>query len=126
MDTPHGRFIWNELNTHEPEAAKRFYADTVGWSYEAMEMQPNPYWIIKNGAETAGGIFDLNGHGLDDVPEHWMSYLAVDDVDERVERAVAAGATVIRPPFDVPGAGRIAILKQPGGAVVGWMTPAQM
>ena len=26
--------------------------------------------------------------------------------------------------FDVPGVGRIAIIKQPGGAVIGWMTPA--
>jgi predicted enzyme related to lactoylglutathione lyase len=33
-------------------------------------------------------------------------------------------ATPMRPPFDVPGVGRIAILREPGGAVVGWMTPA--
>ena len=28
-----------------------------------------------------------------------------------------------RPAFDVPGVGRIAILLEPGGAGVGWMTP---
>ena len=46
-----------------------------------------------------------------------MSYIAVDDVDKRVDKAKKAGATILREPFDVPGVGRIAILKQPGGGV---------
>jgi len=29
----------------------------------------------------------------------------------------------MRPLFDIPGIGRIAILREPGGAGVGWMTP---
>ena len=35
-----------------------------------------------------------------------------------------AGAKLMRHEFDVAGVGRIAILMQPGGAGVGWMTPA--
>ena len=31
----------------------------------------------------------------------------------------------MRPIFDVPGVGRIAILTEPGGAGIGWMTPAE-
>jgi uncharacterized protein len=53
-----------------------------------------------------------------------MAYLAVDDVDKRVKKAVKAGAKLMRPIFDVPGIGRIAILTEPGGAAIGWMTPA--
>jgi predicted enzyme related to lactoylglutathione lyase len=45
-------------------------------------------------------------------------------VDKRVALATKAGATLMRPIFDVPGVGRIAILTEPGGAGVGWMTPA--
>jgi predicted enzyme related to lactoylglutathione lyase len=30
----------------------------------------------------------------------------------------------MKPAFDVPGVGRIVILLEPGGAGVGWMTPA--
>jgi predicted enzyme related to lactoylglutathione lyase len=59
------------------------------------------------------------------MAEDWMPYLAVDDVDKRVEKALARGATLMRPPFDIPNIGRIAVLRQPGGGVVGWMTPAQ-
>jgi len=57
------------------------------------------------------------------VPEGWMSYIAVDDVDARVKKAEKAGAKLMKPIFDVPGVGRIAILLEPGGAGVGWMTP---
>jgi len=31
---------------------------------------------------------------------------------------------VMKPAFDVPGIGRIVILQEPGGAGIGWMTPA--
>ena len=72
-----------------------------------------------------GGLFPLSSPQFDGVPESWMSYLAVDDVDARVKKAQSAGATLMRPIFDVPGVGRIAILKEPGGAGVGWMTPAK-
>lgn len=54
-----------------------------------------------------------------------MSYIAVDNIDERLELAVAHGGEVIRPPFDVAGIGRIAILRDVGGAVQGWRTPSE-
>ena len=40
-----------------------------------------------------------------------MSFLAVDDVDKRVAKAVKAGAKLVMPVFDVPGVGRIAMLR---------------
>ena len=52
-----------------------------------------------------------------------MSFLAVDDVDARVAKAVKAGAKLVMPIFDVPDVGRIAMLMEPGGAGIGWMTP---
>ena len=60
---------------------------------------------------------------FDGVPESWMSFLAVDDVDKRVAKAVKAGAKLMMPIFDVPDVGRIAMLLEPGGAGIGWMTP---
>ena len=51
--------------------------------------------------------------------------MAVDDVDKRLEARVVAGGTIIRPPFDVPDVGRIAIIQDPTGAVMGWMTPIE-
>jgi hypothetical protein len=82
------------------------------------------YWVAKMGGEPVGGIFDISGVDYAGVPEGWMPYIAVDDVDARVKKAVAAGAKVMKPAFDVPNVGRIVILQEPGGAGIGWMTPA--
>jgi len=123
----HGTFHWNELNTRDADKAKRFYEKTIGWSFEAMAMPNGTYWVASSGGKPVGGILDMNAVGVPpEVPEHWLPYLAVDDVDKRLKSAREAGATVLREPWDVPGVGRIAILKQPGGGVVGWMTPAPM
>ena len=124
-DWSHGNFYWNELMTHDVEKAKKFYGSAVGWTFEAMPMQGATYWVAKIGDQSVAGIFPTNRPGFEGVPESWMSYLAVDDVDARVKKAQSAGATLMRPIFDVPGVGRIAILKEPGGAGVGWMTPAK-
>jgi uncharacterized protein len=119
----HGSFYWNELMTRDAEKAKKFYANTIGWTFEAMKMPDGTYWVAKSGDVPVGGLFPLSSPQFDGVPESWMSYLAVDDVDARVKKAQAAGAALMRPIFDVPGVGRIAILKEPGGAGIGWMTP---
>ena len=122
----HGHFHWNELLTRDIARAKRFYETTIGWSFEAMPMQDGAtYWVASIDGEPVAGLFPIDRPGFGEVPEAWMSYLAVDDVDARVKKAEAAGARLMRPIFDVPNVGRIAILTEPGGAGVGWMTPAQ-
>ena len=40
-----------------------------------------------------------------------------------IDKAVKAGAKLMMPVFDVPNVGRIAMLLEPGGAGIGWMTP---
>jgi len=119
----HGNFYWNELMTRDVEKAKKFYAETIGWTFEAMPMPNGTYWVAKLDGKPVGGIFPLNGPEFAGVPECWMSYLAVDNVDARVKKATASGAKLMKEPFDVPGVGRIAMLTEPGGAGIGWMTP---
>jgi len=127
MEKPHGKFIWNELNTRDVEGAKRFLGAALGWTFEASPMPSFTYWIIKKGDERIGGIFDLNSdERCKGVPEHWLTYIAVDDVDTRLKAALAAGAKEGRPPQDIPGVGRMAVLQQPGGAMVAWLTPKPM
>jgi uncharacterized protein len=120
----HGSFYWNELMTRDVEQAKRFYGSSIGWTFEAMPMPNGTYWLAKMDDKPVAGIFPLSGPEFEGVPESWMSYLAVDDVDARLETAKAAGAKVMREPFDVPDVGRIAIITDPGGAGIGWITPA--
>ena len=128
MPWTHGHFHWNELMTRDVEKAKRFYADSIGWTYDAMDSPDGTYWIAKQGEAPVAGLFELKSPEFDGISESWIPYLAVDDVDARVEKAVALGAVLQRPIFDIRGVGRIAMLRQPAtdqpGAGLGWMTPA--
>jgi hypothetical protein len=125
MSGSHGSFHWNELMARDVNAAKKFYADTIGWTYDGMAMPDGQtYWVAKMGDQPVAGIFDISGPGYQGVPDGWMPYLAVDDVEARAKKAVAAGARIVKPAFDVPGVGRIVILMEPGGAGIGWITPA--
>ena len=125
--TPHGHFHWNELMTRDIAAAKTFYGEVLGWTFEDTPMPDGMYTICMADGEAAAGMFDISGlDAYAEMPASWFTYIAVDDVDARVEKAVASGATLIQPAFDVPDVGRFAMLQQPDGAMIGWITPAPM
>ena len=53
-----------------------------------------------------------------------MAYIEVDNVDERAAKVGDAGGEILMPPFDVPEVGRIVMVRDVTGAVIGWITPA--
>ena len=87
---PHGKFIWNELMTHDVEKAKAFYSKVVGWAFDGMPMPDGgTYWVAKLDDKQVGGIFPMVGPQFKNMPERWVSILAVDDVDARLKKATA-------------------------------------
>lgn len=119
MSNRHGTPIWYELMSKDPLAARRFYAEVVGWQ---IDEAPPPgstmdYRMISAGDGLIGGVFRLT----DEMRQQgaapcWMMYLGVDDVDACVGQITAAGGAVHMPAFDVPGVGRIAMVADPQGA----------
>jgi len=129
----HGLFHWNELMTADADAAKDFYAELLGWQTQTVSMsdpstpagegEPG-YVVCMAGDQPAGGMFTMAGSDFDGMAPHWMSYIQVDDVDAVAAKAAATGGTVMREPFDVKNIGRIALIRDPQGADIGFITPA--
>ncbi len=117
----HATFCWNELMTDNVERAKAFYTETLGWTYDAMPMPEGTYYVIKHGEKMVGGMMDMTGIVPEGVPPHWFSYIEVDDVDARAAKVADAGGNIKRDPFDIPNVGRIAIVEDATGAVIGWI-----
>jgi len=115
-----GAMTWHELTTRDPAAARSFYGDVFGWSFEEKEYERGAYTIISLGGEGVGGITDRIPT---DAPAHWLVYFAVEDADETVEEAKQRGGEVLAGPFDIAEVGRIAALKDPWGAVFAVIQP---
>ena len=128
MSDLHGKIWWSELMTRDVSAAKAYYTATCGWHFEDMPMEgEDDYTCAMQGGRPVAGIMDMTGlPGMEGVPPHWFTYIAVDDVDAAAGATAQAGGTILRPAFDVPGVGRIVIVTDPTGAPVGLMTPAPM
>src|SRR6202035_1135962 len=96
----------------------------IGWTFEGMPMlhQNRTYWIAKAAGKPVAGILDMRGIVPDTDPPHWLSYLEVDDVDRLVAEVQSRGGKIVRPPFDVPEFGRIAIGTDGTGAFMAWVT----
>ena len=120
----HAAFSWCELRTGDPAAARKFYTEVIGWVVEEMDMgsDSGPYLVLKAADAPVGGI--LANPAGEGAPDHWMSFVTVDDVDTRTAKATAAGGTVLMEPFDVPGVGRIAAIADPTGATISLITYA--
>lgn len=121
----HATFTWNELASTDVRAALSFYSETLGWTFEPFPMPEGEYWVAKLGDRYVAGLGGMETGAIPDATaSYWFGIIAVDDVDARVAAARERGATIVREPVDVPQVGRVAILRDPTGAAIGWMTPA--
>lgn len=113
-----GEFCWEELLTPDPDAAKAFYTSVIGWKTEDMDMGPEvgTYTMLArpDNGQTSGGIMRMPPDV--EAPAHWLSYIAVEDVDDAAERAKGLGAAECVAPRDIPGIGRFAVFTDPAGA----------
>ncbi len=123
--TKHGEFYWIELQTHNTDAAIEFYKNVAGWNFLAETMPSGgTYWLAMLGEKVVCGIWTLEQDNGEITSNRWVIYLHVDEIDDALEQAKLNGAEVLREPWDVPGVGRIAMIRDPGGAEVGWVTPS--
>lgn len=119
-----GAMNWNELNTRDPEAAKSFYGDVFGWSFEEKEYEgTGAYTAIVLGEETVGGLIDITDRVPAEVPAHWLVYFAVEDLDATLATVKEQGGDVPTGPFDIVEIGRLAVLKDPWGAIFAVIQP---
>jgi predicted enzyme related to lactoylglutathione lyase len=123
MASAHGKFIWYDVMTTDTKAAEAFYRDVVGWDAKDSGMPGHAYTIFSHGPAMVGGLMPIPEEArANGARPCWSGYIAVDDVDDYVTRVTAAGGKVHRPPEDIPGVGRFAVVADPYGAVFIMMT----
>ncbi|KUL38418.1 hydroxylase [Streptomyces sp. NRRL F-4489] len=115
---------WTELYTTDVAMAKGFYRTVFHWSYHDVPTGGEVGYSLVSapgggvGEDTAqGGILQLQQMHLDaGSTSEWHPYFGVTDCDAAYEKAIGHGATVLIPPMNAPGVGRLAMVKDPAGA----------
>ena len=106
-------FCYAQLQTHDHEGAKSFYQTLFGW--KVADAQPH-YAEMDTGGPIGAGVMPApNPTG----PAFWLPYIAVAELDAKLDEAEKLGARTLVPPTAVPGKGRYAVITDPTGAAIG-------
>ncbi|MGB8692381.1 MAG: VOC family protein [Steroidobacteraceae bacterium] len=124
----HGRFLWQELRSRDPDAAAGFYTRVMPW--KSQPFAPGaPYTVFvaddSGGRMVAGATALGDDAGAPGTRPQWLGSIGSSDVDATVAQAVALGARVVQPAADMPNVGRMAVLADPQGGMFGVYKPAR-
>ena len=96
---------WVDTRQPDPRAAADFYTRLFGWEVETS----GEYTFCKlRGSDVAAIAAGERAA--------WTTHIWVESADETAARVTEAGGSVVTAPFDVPEAGRTAVLTDPAGA----------
>jgi predicted enzyme related to lactoylglutathione lyase len=112
-----GKFVWHDLVTRDPAAARRFYGALLGWDFQDTTRDGHPYAVAHLGGEPVAGV--VRRPDESEKPALWLSYLSVPDVDQAVQEVSAAGGKTLYEPADLADVARVAVVLDPQGAALG-------
>jgi predicted enzyme related to lactoylglutathione lyase len=108
---------WADSSQPDPQAAADFYSGLFGWESQDVMPPDSPgrYFIGRlRGGDVAGIGTPPEGSPPGAM---WTTYIRVDSADDAARKVWAAGGRVLKEPFDVMDAGRMAVFADPEGAV---------
>ena len=113
-----GKVIWNDLLTEDADAARRFYGEMFGWTFDTSTSRDGrPYWLAKSGDIYVGGILSVAKPADGGKLTRWLPYVSVADVDRALANVATAGGKVAK--TAQTNIGPIAAIVDTEGAVLG-------
>ena len=116
-----------EMHTPDPQKTAAFFERVLGWKFQKWE-GPQEYWLVSTGGVGVGPQQGPTQPGINggimkskDGQPRTINTVQVENVDDAVKRAVAAGAQVALPKMAIPGVGWLAYCIAPGGNIFGVM-----
>ncbi|MGH8907960.1 MAG: VOC family protein [Egibacteraceae bacterium] len=114
---PAGTLCWTVMVTPDATRTAAFYSGLFGW--QAADASAGFASLQLGGREVAGLLQLPEATGAAEASSRWLVYLASDDIGRHLAKVEAAGGRILAPAFDVPGAGRMAVVSDPVGAEFG-------
>jgi predicted enzyme related to lactoylglutathione lyase len=114
-----GLIKWADLTVDNAAEVAEFYAGVVGWNAVELPVDDHVDFIMAHPetGDTAAGIFHQSG-GLKGLPQQWLVYVTIDDLDDSIAACTQLGGKVIFGPRDSETMGRWCVVEDPAGAVM--------
>ncbi|WP_433430121.1 VOC family protein [Nonomuraea sp. CA-141351] len=113
---------WIDVNSPDAEAANAFYTRLFGWQSISLGPEHMDYRFCQVGGKTVAGISQATE---DNATAAWLTYFHTADADTIAKTIEQAGGTVLSPPRDIEGQGRMAVFADPAGAAFAVWQPGQ-
>jgi len=110
---------WVDLGVGDPKKAAQFYGQLFGWDVQEGPPEAGGYALARLRGRTVAGLGPQQNPG----PPVWTTYVNVDSADDTAAKVRANGGMVFMEPFDVMDVGRMAVIADPTGAVLGLWQP---
>lgn len=114
-----GKFIWFDLATEDPAAARAFYGAVFGWTFRPIPNAPASYTMIEHEGVKIGGIFRHARPAGASVGSRWLALISVENPAKTAEYVTQHGGKVLLAPVTVAGRGTHAVFRDSQGAVFG-------
>jgi len=118
-----GKFIWGDLFTSDPAAARDFYTGLFGWSAAVIERPTllgiRHYIVLSAGNRPIAGIVKREASSGDEIHGRWVGFISVPDVGQALAAVTAGGGKALSGPKGRPARGTQAIFSDPDGATLG-------
>ena len=112
--------MWHEVYGKSEQVAVDFYTKALGFGVERWPMGERTYTMLTKNGHAVAGVVGTDVPEMSDVPPHWSTYLAVDDLEASLASCQEHGATVVVPIIEVPSVGRMTLIADPQGAHI-WL-----
>ncbi|CAM5511386.1 VOC family protein [Leifsonia shinshuensis] len=117
-----GEPCWVDYAATDLPRAQEFYTSLFGWTAETGGGEYGGYVTFRRDGRLVAGL----GEAMEGSrPNAWLTYLLVEDAEAGERASTAAGAQLLSPTMAVGDQGRLAVVADPGGAVVGLWEPEQ-
>lgn len=122
-----GAISWVDLTVPDATSLSAYYREVVGWQTSEIPMSGGSYadYCMHPGGTDASPVAGVcHARGMNaDLPPVWLLYVTEADLDASLKRSAELGGSLITGPRSLGSFGRMAVIRDPAGAMIALCGP---
>lgn len=123
-DLKSGAIGWVDLTVPDAPELRDFYCAVVGWTPQDVKVGDYTDFTMRTSetGEAVAGVCHAKGANTG-LPQQWLVYVSVPNLDASLAVCVAKGGTIYRARASMGSYGDFAVIQDPAGAVMALIQP---